>query len=414
MANNLIASSVIVFTAVLTYGAERAAVTKSQLPGWITDRTVVVRATRTDLAQQDGAAVGTTYQSITALHGTQGPRTSLRAALANGALPGTIIEVHDGDGPLVEDLSLADLRGEPQKPIVICGAGRNRAIMRGRLHLTGAAYVVLKSLAFEPVVAGKSAEPCLAIEGEHVQIVDCAITGSPADGIGLMGADNSISSGEVTACEGYGIVLAGSARVSGLQVVSCRRGGVSVVGDALVSNCLILHNRGPALEGSSGSNLRFYHNLVYDNGGGLMLDGCAAARVLNNFFVNNYAATLLSEQGRGDQRRPVGSHRLQRLLPPSRQGQAAPRAALRPGRRPGAACGRQPLRAPPAARRQGRYLAVPKTLGREVRSALAVPRHPPAVHRAEHLHPLLRGSVRRFPAGGFSAAVHQSGGGARD
>jgi hypothetical protein len=67
-------------------------------------------------------------------------------------------------------------------------------------------------------------------------------------------------------------------------------------GDALISNCLLLHNRGPALTVEQGAAVRFYHNLVYDNNGGLMLDASRQARVLNNVFVNNFATTLLGEQ----------------------------------------------------------------------------------------------------------------------
>ena len=59
------------------------------------------------------------------------------------------------------------------------------------------------------------------------------------------------------------------------------------------------------------------------------------------------------------------------------------------------------------------HVVGPKTVGREVRHALAVPRHPAAIHWAELLHPLVRGLVPRFPAGGFPATIHESGGGAR-
>jgi len=222
--------------------------------------------------------------------------TSLKMAVARGLRPGTILDVDDRGGPLVEDLSLTDIRGEPDKPIVIRGTGQRRAVIRGRLRLTGAAHVVLKSLAFEPAVADDSPEPWLSIEGEQVEIRDCSVTGSPGDGLHLAGTDNSIISGQVAACEGYGVVLAGSARVDGLRVISCRKGGLDLGGNALVSNCLLLHSRGPALEGRAGSDLRFYHNLAYDNGGGLMLDACTSAGVLNNLLINNYASSLLGQQ----------------------------------------------------------------------------------------------------------------------
>ena len=247
-------------------------------------------------ATDSGPARGKGRGGITAERDEYKPTTSLKAALAKGLRPGTIVDVDDRDGPLVEDLSLDNLRGEPGKPIVIRGTGGRRAVIRGRLKLTGAAYVVLKSLAFEPAVADASADPWLSVEGEHVEINDCSITVSPGDGLRLAGAHNSIISGEVAACEGCGVVLTGSARVNGLRVVSCRKGGIHAGGDALVSNCLLLHNRGPAVEAIAGTSLRFYHNLVYDNGGGLILDECAGARVLNNIFVNNYASPLLGEQ----------------------------------------------------------------------------------------------------------------------
>jgi hypothetical protein len=218
--------------------------------------------------------------------------TSLQAALAKGVLPGTIVEVDDRDGPLVEDLSLVNLRGEPGKPIVICSAGRPRALIRGRLRLTGAAYVALKSLAFEPAVADNSAEPWVAIEGQHVEINDCAVTGAPGGGLRLVGTGNVVRGGEVASCEGCGAVLHGTALVDGLRVVSCRYGGLRPEGDVLVSNCLLLHNRGPAVVAEA--TLRFYHNLVYDNAGGMILDACRSARVLNNIFANNYANFLLT------------------------------------------------------------------------------------------------------------------------
>jgi hypothetical protein len=217
----------------------------------------------------------------------------VKAALAGRVPPGAIVEVDDRDGPLVEDLVLLNLRGEPGKPIVIRGAGQRRAVIRGHLELQNAAYVVLKSLAFEPTVAADFVGSWLEIHGRNVEISDCSVTGSPMHGVFLGGDDNRIIGGQVAACKGYAVGLTGSARVNGLRIISCGNGGLTIYGEALVSNCLLLHNRGPALDTWSGATLRFYHNLVYDNDGGLMLDACTTARVLNNLFINNYASELL-------------------------------------------------------------------------------------------------------------------------
>ena len=128
------------------------------------------------------AARGETIRVTTSAAGggdTAGPAAALKAAAAKGLPAGTVVEVDDRGGPLVEDLSLPNLRGEPASPIVIRGAGRSRAVIRGRLRLTGAAYVVLHRLAFEPEAAdaGEPA-PWLNVEGRGVEIRDCSITGA--------------------------------------------------------------------------------------------------------------------------------------------------------------------------------------------------------------------------------------------
>ncbi len=134
------------------------------------------------------------------------------------------------------------------------------------------------------------------LEGEHLELRDCSITAAPGDGLLVTGQQNVVRGGEIAACEGYGIVLAGSARVDGVRVVSCRRGGVHAAGEAILANLLLLHNRGPAVRADAGAAIRCYHNLAYDNGGGLLLRGCRTARVLNNLLVNNYAATPLGPE----------------------------------------------------------------------------------------------------------------------
>ena len=218
---------------------------------------------------------------------------SLQSALAKGLAPGTVVEVDDRGGPLAGDVSVRDLQGEPGKPIVICGPHDHRAVICGRLQLTHGAHVILERLAFEPDVAGKSAEPWVNVEGQHVEIRDCSVTGAPGDGLRLVGTGNLLRGGEVAASEGCGAVLSGAVWVDGLRAVSCRQGGLRLGGDVLASNCLLLHNRGPAVGLEAGARLRFYHNLVYDNDGGLILGACRSARVLNNIFVNNYATMLL-------------------------------------------------------------------------------------------------------------------------
>ena len=96
-----------------------------------------------------GRALANAEQGTAAGRDGHGPKASLKAGLADGARPGTTIELDDRDGPLVEDLSLANLRGEPHKPIVVRSATRNRAVIRGRLRVTRATLATLaKAAAF--------------------------------------------------------------------------------------------------------------------------------------------------------------------------------------------------------------------------------------------------------------------------
>ena len=90
---------------------------------------------------------------------------ALETTLAQGLKPGAVVEVDDRGGPLVGDVSLGNLRGALGKPIVICGPRDHRAVIRGRGRFTGAAYLVLQRLAFEPEVAGNSAGPWLERRG---------------------------------------------------------------------------------------------------------------------------------------------------------------------------------------------------------------------------------------------------------
>ncbi len=216
--------------------------------------------------------------------------------LAQNVPPGTTVTIDGKAGPLVGSVAVTNLRGEPGKPIVIRGVGEERAVIRGKFQLTGAAYVVLERLAFEPHVADETNGPWVSLAGDHIEFCDCAIRGAPGDGLRMRGAGAVVEGGEVSACEGYGLVLDGSARVNGVRVAACRQGGLRVGGETTVSNCLLLHNRGPAVEAENGAALRFYHNLVYDNGGGLILDACRSARLLNNLFLNNYATPLLTDR----------------------------------------------------------------------------------------------------------------------
>ena len=228
----------------------------------------------------------------------QRPFVSLEAAVTSGVKPGTAIVIDGAAGPLGPKVSLSELRGTPEGPIVIRARNAEEApvLIRGGLALRGASHVVLEHLAFEPDSAEiRPAGACLDVQGEHVVIRDCRVTGWRGDGVRLRGHRIEFHGGRVAACEGYGISVDGSVRIDGAHVVSCGKGGLEAGGQASVVNSLLLHNRGPALQTRPGASLRFYHNLVYDNGGGVMLDGCAAGRVINNIFINNYAASLLRD-----------------------------------------------------------------------------------------------------------------------
>lgn len=224
------------------------------------------------------------------------PDAAWRETLAKGVAPGAVVNLDAQAGPHVGDVNALNLRGEPGQPIVIRGVGEGRAVIRGRLHLGGAAHVRLERLAFEALAADKPDVPWVRITGEHIELRDCVIQGAPGEGLRLEGPQNLVEGGEISACEGFGLVSRGSVRINGVRISACRLGGLRLSGDALLSNCRLLHNRGPAAHTFDGGTVRCFHNLVYGNGGGLILDACRSARVLNNLLVNNFAAVLLSEQ----------------------------------------------------------------------------------------------------------------------
>ena len=136
---------------------------------------------------------------FTAAGAARGPQpcgwaAALESSLAKGLEPGAVITIDERDNnPLVGDLSLSNLRGEPGKPVVICGSRDHRAVIRGRGRFTGAAYLVLQRLDFEPEVAGNPAGPWLDVEGQHVEIRDCSVTGAPGDGL-LAGRHRQLAS----------------------------------------------------------------------------------------------------------------------------------------------------------------------------------------------------------------------------
>jgi hypothetical protein len=188
------------------------------------------------------------------------------------------------------------LRGTAERPILVRGRGAGRTRVPRRVRLTGASHVVLEGLDFAADATGAGHGPWVHLDGDHLELRDCSISAAPGDGLLLTGPQNVVRGGEIGACEGYGIVLAGVSRVDGVRVVSSRRGGVHVAGEAVLVNLLLLHNQGPAVLADAGAAIRCYHNLAYDNGGGLLLRGCRTARVLNNLLVNNYAARPLSPE----------------------------------------------------------------------------------------------------------------------
>src|SRR3990167_3451417 len=98
------------------------------------------------------------------------PMASLAVALAKRARPGTSILIDEKAGPLVEDVAIGSLRGEPGRPIVIRAKGPGRATLHGRLRLTGAAQVVLERLAIEPRPGDRSGEPWGSIEGADLAL----------------------------------------------------------------------------------------------------------------------------------------------------------------------------------------------------------------------------------------------------
>ncbi len=248
-------------------------------------------------AERDGAIVHVSAAGTNDGDGTAArPMASLAKALVGPVRPGTTIEIDEKAGPLVEDVAIGRLCGESGRPIVIRAKGNGRAMLSGRLLLSDASHVVLERLAIEPRRGDASGKPCVTIAGADVELRDVTICGATGDGLDLDGDRISVRGGDVAACERRGVVARGSVRLDGLRVTSCRQGALQVKGDAVVSNCLLLHNRGPALTAEKDAAVRFYHNLAYDNSGGPMLDACRQARVLNNIFVNNFATTLLGEE----------------------------------------------------------------------------------------------------------------------
>jgi hypothetical protein len=215
------------------------------------------------------------------------------AARAAAAETGSPVFIEDAPPGADGVVLLENLRGTLGRPVVVRGRGDQRTKLHRRVRLAGAAHVVLERIDFEADATDGRDEPWVRLAGDHIELRDCSITAAPGDGLQLSGQNNAVRGGQVAACEGYGIALAGSARVEGVRVISCRRGGVRAAGDAVVCNSLLLHNRGPAVVAEPVSSLRCYHNLAYDNGGGLMLRGCRTARVLNNILVNNYDGVLL-------------------------------------------------------------------------------------------------------------------------
>ena len=225
----------------------------------------------------------------------QKPWRTLHTALTT-ARPGTTIELDAAAGPLAEEVAAENVRGERGKPIVLRGRGPGRATLHGSLRLRNTAHVVIEELTVEPRPGARATAPGIDIDGTNVTLRDVTVNGTAADGWRLAGTDIAVRGGQAAACDGWGARVNGSVRFDGWQAMSCRQGGLSVSGDALVANCRLQHNRGPALQTQEGATLRFFHNLAYDNSGGLLLDAGRTARVFNNLFVNNFATTLLSPQ----------------------------------------------------------------------------------------------------------------------
>ncbi|MBL7039439.1 MAG: right-handed parallel beta-helix repeat-containing protein [Pirellulaceae bacterium] len=226
------------------------------------------------------------------------PFGSLEAAFAKGVEPGTTISIDGAAGPIAGDINLKGIHGTTERPIVVQArtARAGAATIRGRIAFEDARHLVLEGLAIKPKAGeGHSDEACLAVEGENVRIRNCRVTGGAGTGVRIRGREIEIRGGEVAACEGCGILLDGQIRLDGIRVLACGEGGIRVKGEARVANSLLLHNRGPALTANPSTTLRFYHNLVYDNGGGLILDGCTSAKVVNNILVNNYSPSLLDD-----------------------------------------------------------------------------------------------------------------------
>ncbi len=228
-----------------------------------------------------------------------------------GSLPaelpaGTVVTIDSGHGPdsasLSGDLVVNNAKGTADKPVVIRFGGKVPAAVHGRLSIgsdtPGAAlpqYVVVENLAFEAMPEARANRASLAtIRGSHIELRNCSFRGAFGDGLVVWG-DVVMRGGAISSCDGWAAMfVAGETKLDGVRIESCG-GGLKVSGAATVANSLLLHNRGPAVQADDKAAIKLYNNLAYDNSGGFLLDKAAPAEVVNNILVNNYAATLLSD-----------------------------------------------------------------------------------------------------------------------
>ena len=261
---------------------------------------VVLRSTNAGRAGLGGEI----WIDASAKPGSDGTKDHPLAALPDltkGLTPGAVLHIRAGK-PFVGDIVLKDVKGTAEHPIVIRGEAKDggRATMLGRARLDNCQYVTLERVAFEPQVADtKDGRPWVyANNSENVELRDCSVRGAPGDGELLTGKDNTIRGGQVAACGGVGITISGGT-VDSVQVESCRGGVVTQLYKTTIVNCLLLHNRGPAVQAgvfkdTMHSPVEILDNLFYDNSGGVLADGRSLAVIVNNIFVNDYATTLLS------------------------------------------------------------------------------------------------------------------------
>ena len=272
--------------------------TQSKRSLWIVLALIAVLAVWTaGCRRTGGGAGGEIWIDASAQPGGDGTKDSPLAALPDltkGLTPGAVLHIRAGK-PLVGDIVLKGLVGTAVQPIVIRGEGDSRATIHGRFSVQNSQYVVLEHLAFEPMVADTEHKSTwVDARGENIEMRDCSVRGAPGTGISLAGRDNAIRGGQVVACDGVGISAIGGT-VDSMRVESCREGGITVQLDkTTVTNCLLLHNRGPAIQTRSGAILEAYNNLLYDNSGGILADE-KPAEIIDNIFVNNYATTLLDK-----------------------------------------------------------------------------------------------------------------------